>query len=153
MSPDPYLILVRYKDGLVAPLVTVPGNRWAFACKVKGESAARGCQFHVGPWLNRNLFKGLSHAIQHMFLTRKPAYPLERTLLTTGITEAVMKSRAQNGAIYATPYLEFGYQAVDFSAFRENGKSWDILTYDVPQPEGIDPLGGITVPANSTSSK
>lgn len=146
MSPTPYLILVRYKDGLVAPLVTVPGNRWAFACKVKGESAPRGCQFHVGPWDNRNLFKALSHAIQHMFLTKQPAYPVERTLLTTGITEAVMKSRAQNGTNFSTPYLEFGYQPVDFSAFRENGKSWEILNDSIPQPAGIEPLGGVSIP-------
>ena len=146
MSPTPYLILVKYKDGLVAPLVTVPGNRWAFACKVKGEAAPRGCQFHVGPWDNRNLFKALSHAIQSMFTTKKPAYPVERTLLTTGVTEAVMKSRAQDGAVFPTPYLEFGYQATDFSAFRENGKSWEILTYDVPQPAGLEPLGGVQIP-------
>lgn len=145
-TPNPYLILVRYKDGLVAPLVTVPGNHWSFACKVKGESEPRGCQFHVGPWDNRNLFKALSHAIQYLFTTGKTPYPIERTLLTTGMTEAVMKSRADNGAIFPTPYLEFGYQPVDFSAFRENGKSWDLLTYDVPQPKGIEPLGGITVP-------
>ncbi|MCA9094587.1 MAG: hypothetical protein KDA68_13965 [Planctomycetaceae bacterium] len=147
MSPSPYLILVRYKDGLTAPLVTVPGNRWAFACKVKGEAGPRGCQFHVGPWDNRNLFKALSHAIQEMFLTKKPSYPVERTLLTSGITEAVMKSRKAEGGIIPTPYLEFGYQPVDFSAFRENGKSWDILNYDVPQPPGIDPLGGIKLPS------
>ena len=146
MAPSPYLMLVRYKDGLVAPLVTVPGNRWAFACKVKGESEPRGCQFHVGPWMNRNLFKALSHAIQYMFTTKQQPYSLERTLLTTGITEAVMKSRAQNGEIIPTPYLEFGYQAKDFTAFRENGKSWDLLTYDVPEPKGLEPLGGITIP-------
>lgn len=146
MSPDPYLMLVRYKDGLLAPLVTVPGNRWAFACKLKNEAAPRGCQFHVGPWDNRNLFKALSHAIQEMFLTKKPSYPVERTLLTSGITEAVMKSRAANGEVIQTPYLEFDYQPVDFSAFRENGKSWEILNYDVPQPMGLEPLGGVKVP-------
>lgn len=146
MSESPYLILVRYKDGLVAPLVTVPGNRWAFACKVKGEPAPRGCQFHVGPWDNRNLFKALSHAIQEMFITKQPSYPVERTLLTSGMTEAVMRSRKENGAINLTPYLEFSYQPVDFARFRENGKSWDILNYDVPQPPGIEPLGGVKIP-------
>jgi len=146
MAPSPYLMLIRYRDGLIAPLVTVPGNRWAFACKFKGESAPRGCQFHVGPWDNRNLFKALSHAIQHLFLTKKLPYPLERTLLTTGMTEAIMKSRAKNGEIIPTPYLEIAYQSVDFSAFRENGKSWELLNYTVPQPTGLEPLGGITVP-------
>ena len=100
----------------------------------------------LGPWKNRNLFKALAHAIGHMFLTKHPAYPVERTLLTTGITEAVMKSRALKGVILPTPYLGFGYQPVDFSAFRENGKSWEILNDGVPEPKGIEPLGGIAVP-------
>ena len=142
-APDPYLILVRYKDGLTAPLITVPGNRWAFACRLKGEAEPRGCQFHVGPWDNRNLFKALSHAIQHMFRTGTPAYPVERTLMTTGITEAVMRSRHADGAVHPTPHLNFGYAATDFKPFREDGSSWEILTYDVPQPAGIDPLGGV----------
>ncbi len=133
-SASPYLILVHYKDGLVAPLVTVPGNHWCFACRVRGESASRGCQFDVGPWVNRNLFKALSHAIQHLFVTRQAAYPIERTLLTTGITEAVMQSRSRKGDLVPTPHLEFGYQPVDFSAFRENGDSWKILTHDIPEP-------------------
>lgn len=146
MSPNPYLILVRYKDGLTAPLITVPGNRWAFACRLQGESEPRGCQFHVGPWLNRNLFKALSHAIQTFFQTKQNPYPLERTLLTTGITEAVMQSRHQEGVIQPTPHLEFSYQPRDFSAFRENGVSWDILTYEVPEPEWLEPLGRVVVP-------
>jgi len=57
----------------------------------------------------------------------------------------VMKSRKAEGGIIPTPYLEFGYQPVDFSAFRENGKSWEILNYDVPEPRGIEPLGGVKV--------
>jgi hypothetical protein len=146
MSPQPYLILVRYKDGLTAPLVTVPGNRWACACRLKGQSEPKGCEFHVGPWLNRNLFKALSHAIQSLFLTKKTPYSIERTLLTTGITEAAMQSRHQEGRVTPTPHLEFSYRPRDFKAFRENGASWDILTEAVPEPKGLEPLGGITVP-------
>src|SRR5262249_31758674 len=146
MSPQPYLILVRYKDGLTAPLVTVPGNRWAFACRLKGQLEPQGCEFHVGPWLNRNLFKALSHAIQYLFLTKKTPYPIERTLLTTGITEADMQSRYKKGVIQPTPHLEFSYRPRDFSAFRENGASWKILTDDVPEPKGLEPMGGVTVP-------
>lgn len=145
MSPEPYLIIVRYKDGFTAPLVTVPGNRWAFAYRLKGQSKPLGCEFHVGPWVNRNLFKALSHAIQHLFLTKQPPYPIERTLLTTGMTEAVMQSRFQNGEIKLTPHLEFSYHPRDFSAFRENGASWKILTDDVPEPKGLDSFGSMLI--------
>ena len=146
MSPQPYLILVRYKDGLIAPLVTVPGNRWAFAYRLRGESRPQGFEFHVGPWINRNLFKALSHAIQHLFVTHKAPWPLERTLLTTGMTEAVMQSRHRDGAIQETPHLEFSYRPRDVSAYRENGASWKILTDAVPEPKGLEPLGGVSVP-------
>ncbi len=141
MSPQPYLILVHYKDGFTAPLITVPGNRWAFACRLKGESKPLACNFQVGPWVNRNLFKALSHAIQYMFVTKKTPYPIERTLLTTGLTEAVMQSRHRNGDIQPTPHLEFSYHPRDFTAFRENGASWKILTDEVPEPKGLDTFG------------
>lgn len=146
MAPDPYLILVHYQDGLTAPLVTVPGNRWAFACRLAGESRPVGCAFHVGPWLNRNLFKALSHAIQTFFQTKRAPYPIERTLLTTGITEAVMQSRHAGGAPWPTPHLEFAYRPRNFAAFRENGASWKILTDATPEPKGVETMGGVAFP-------
>ena len=41
----------------------------------------------------------------------------------------------------ATPELHWGYPTVDFRAMREMGDSWKILTEEIPQPEGVDPLG------------
>ena len=64
---------------------------------------------------------------------------------TPVIPEAVMQSRYRNGADVRTPHLEFTYQPIEFSAFREDGSSWDVLTYDVAQPKGIAPLGGVQV--------
>jgi len=144
-APDAYLILVRYRDGLVAPLLAVHGNRWTFACRRKGQTETQGCEFEIGPWMNRNLFKALAHAIQHFFRTKQSPYPLERNLLTTGMTEAAMLSRYRRGEIIPTPHLEFGYRPRDVSAFCENGDSWKILTDTVPEPAGIDPLGGLDI--------
>lgn len=145
-APDAYLVLIRYRDGLIAPLLAVHGNRWAFSCRVQGQSEPQGCDFEIGPWMNRNLFKALAHAIQHFFRTKKSPYPLERNLLTTGMTEAVMLSRHRKGEIQQTPHLEFSYKPRDVSVFCENGESWKILTNDVPEPSGINPQGGIDIP-------
>ena len=30
--------------------------------------------------------------------------------------------------------------------FREDGRSWDVITYDVAQPKGIDPMGEAPIP-------
>ena len=133
-------VIVRYKDGLKATMLTVGKSdmRWNFACRLEGERRPRATSLYVGPWRNRNLFKALSHAIQHHFRHRRAPYPLERTLMTTGLTEAIMKARKQTGRPLPTPHLQFAYKARNFKAMREMGASWDIVTEDVPEPRGID---------------
>src|SRR5690606_15352021 len=75
-------ILVEYRDGLKALVLKVGSSstRWDFACELEGEGGTLATTFHVGPWDNRNLFKALSHAIQSLFRTGVPPYPIERTL-------------------------------------------------------------------------
>jgi hypothetical protein len=140
---EPHGILLTYKDGFRATVLKVGRNatRWNFACRLKGERAAKALRFYVGPWRNRNLFKALSHAIQHLIHTGKPPYPVERTLLVSGVLDAAMHARAE-GKRLATPHLEFGYQPVDFRAMRETGASWQIITETTPELPGINPNGG-----------
>jgi hypothetical protein len=136
-------ILLGYKDGLRALVLKVGSSatRWGFACKVRGDPKPHATHFYVGPWRNRNLFKALSHAIQHHFRHGKAPYPVERTLLVTGVLDASMRSRAEAGKPVATPHLEFGYAARDFTAMREMGESWKVVTEDTPEPKGIDLTG------------
>lgn len=141
----PHGILLEYKDGLKATVLKIgnSGTRWNFACRLEDDPEIRATSFYVGPWNNRNLFKALSHAIQHHFVHQQAPYPVERTLLTTGILEAAMHSRVQPGRPLSTPHLEFGYQPRDFRAMREMGDTWKIITEDVPEPKGINPDGNI----------
>ena len=138
----PHGILLTYKDGFKATAVSIGGaNRWNFACRLKGQSQIRSTTFNVGPWQNRCLFKALAHAIQHHFIHGRAPYPVERTLLVTGILDASMHSRHDGGKLMQTPELEFSYQPHDFRAMREMGSSWKIITEKTPQPPGIDRLG------------
>lgn len=138
---EPHGILIRYRDGLSALAMTVGGSatRWNFACQLEGESSPRATAYYVGPWQNRNLFKALSHAIQAHVRERRPPYPVERTLLTTGVTAAAMDSRFEQGRTIETPHLAIAYSPQDFRAMREMGASWRIITEGVPEPMGIDP--------------
>jgi hypothetical protein len=68
----------------------------------------------------------LSHAIQDCFVNGRSPYPVERTLLTTGLTDAVMRSRAV-GAALDTPHLDIHYAPRDFRGMREMGESWRVL--------------------------
>jgi hypothetical protein len=136
-------VLVQYRDGMrgLALKLDSSGTHWHFACRLTGENQPKATSFYVGPWDNRNLFKALSHAIQHHFIHGQAPYPVERTLLVSGILDASMQSRQLEGQPLNTPQLEISYTPRDFQAFREMGASWKILDESVPQPPGICPNG------------
>ena len=137
-------ILVHYRDGLRAMVLCVNrggGVKWHFGCRMAGEPRLLATSAYVGPWQNRKLFKALAHAIQAHFRERRAPYPVERTLLTTGILAAAMDSRFEGGRSVDTPHLNIAYKARDFRKMREMGASWKIITEDLPEPNGIDPSG------------
>jgi hypothetical protein len=138
-----HAILIAYRDGLRAAMLKVgdSGIRWNFACQIEGEAEPRATSYYVGPWQNRNLFRALSHAIQAHFRERRAPYPVERTLLTTGMLDAAMDSRVAGGGWVETPQLGFAYAAQDFRPMREMGATWRIITDATPEPPGIEPVG------------
>jgi hypothetical protein len=56
-------------------------------------------------------FTLLVDAITKMILTGKPAWPVERTLLTSGVLDALLQSHTQGGKRIATPYLHLAYRS------------------------------------------
>lgn len=139
LETPPHGILVDYKDGLKAAVIKVGSSstRWNVACRLKGRDEVLAAQFYVGPWNNRGLFRGLAHAIQQHVVRRKAPYPVERTLLVTGVLDAAMHSRHEAGKVQSTPQLEFAYPASDFRDVREMGKTWEIIREDTPEPKGF----------------
>jgi hypothetical protein len=103
---EPALFLIEYQDGLKASVVMLNGYTAAFgfAAKLKGQERPVAAHF----WLQEpqfGHFAYLTHNIEAMFLTGKETYPPERTLLTTGILDAVMISRAELHRRLDTPWL------------------------------------------------
>ena len=137
-------MMIRYADGFKATMLRVgkSDTRWNFACRLQGERRPRATSYYVGPWENRNLFKALCHAIQTHFRKAKSPYPLERTLLTTGLIDAYMHAQQVESGLLPTPHLQFPYQPKNFNAMREMGATWMIITEETPQPEGIDTFCG-----------
>ena len=64
-----------------------------------------------------NFFSPLVNNIEKMFLTGKPTYPVERTLLTTGLTAAGVDSLHAGQVRPETPHLVFQYQPSAESTF------------------------------------
>jgi hypothetical protein len=55
-------------------------------------------------------FTYLLQGVDQMMQTGKPAWPAERTLLTSGLLDALLTSKLKGGAQLDTPQLRFSYQ-------------------------------------------
>ena len=137
----PYAISIEYRDGLRATVLRLGSSagRWNLAFRVRGDDDPHATALFNGPWGNRCLFKALSHAVQHLFVTGHEPYPADRSLLTTGAVEAVMHSWEQGGAAIKTPHLDRAYSARDWRRFRETGATWSVITRETPQPTQFAP--------------
>jgi hypothetical protein len=145
-------ILLTYADGFRGTVLQVgqSSNRWNFACRLKqtarespgptttGRDGLLATALYNGPWGNRCLFKALSHAVQHLFIHGRAAYPVERTLLVSGALDAAMTSRERKEPV-DTPELQFDYQAGDWRQFRELGESWKLITKETPEIKDFRP--------------
>jgi len=137
VSTPPRAILIDYADGVRGAALSFGGAGFSAACRLKGEQSPRATSFYWGPWGSRGFFPPLAHAIQKFFVTRTPPYPAERTLLAGGAVDAAMHSYGQGGAPIPTPHLHFGYPTVDWSAFRETGRTWQQALPGTPPPPGL----------------
>ena len=85
-------------------------DQFSFAAKLKGRSEPVATWFRLEEGKPFGHFEHLLRAIEHMFRTGQSAYPVERTLLTTGVLDRVMHSLAEGGRRYETPELNISYQ-------------------------------------------
>ncbi len=64
-----------------------------------------------------NFFSPLVNNMEQMFLTGKPTYPVERTLLTTGLDGGRRREPVRGQKKLETPHLAIRYQATRESTF------------------------------------
>ena len=84
----PVAFVLEYRDGMRAAAYMLEGqvNAWSFAAKMKGQAEPVSTCFKQGDEPGSRPFPhfdGLVHCMEEMFITGKPLYPVERTLLTT----------------------------------------------------------------------
>jgi hypothetical protein len=101
------------------------GRRRAFifAGKVAGEEKPRATHYYLQQPDPFGHFIYLVKAIESTIRTGHAAYPVERTLLTTGILDAVMTSKAEKNRRVETPHLAIKYTPTD----------WPFATDPVPK--------------------
>jgi hypothetical protein len=110
------LYLIDYRDGLRAAVAMANGlaRHFGIALKLRGQPQPVASWFQLEEVKPYGHFEYLLRAIEHMIHTGRPAYPVERTLLTTGMLDAVMHSAAEDGRALETPQLDVRYSAVNW---------------------------------------
>lgn len=114
---NPALFIVEYRDGFRGAILMLNGyvTDLAYAARVDGQVLAS--EFYC-PQTPHAHFSYLSLNIEEMFLSGIPAYPVERTLLTTGVLEAALVSRYQGHIRLETPHLDVAYTSYEQIRWR-----------------------------------
>ncbi|MCA9178578.1 MAG: hypothetical protein KDB14_29155 [Planctomycetales bacterium] len=115
---DPVQYRIQYRDGLKATMLLMNGlvGDFTFAARIKGEADPLSTLFYLPPNPNVAYSAALMENAERTFLTGKPPYPVERTLLTGGLVEANVQSLAKAARV-ETPHLDVRYQPPRESAY------------------------------------
>lgn len=107
----PVAYIIEYNDGRRATLLFVGEHvpQYLFAARLTGKAEPWAVHFVLQLGRPFGHFTPLARGIDRMFLTGRPSWPVERTLLTTGILDAALTSRFQGHKRLATPHLAIRY--------------------------------------------
>jgi hypothetical protein len=110
---DPKAVLVRYRDGLQATLLMLPGatGDYTAAVRIDNRDEVLSTKFLLPPNPNVAYSACLAHHIEQLIVTGRPNYPVERTLLVSGLLEAAHDSRVDGHRLQQTPHLAVRYHA------------------------------------------
>jgi hypothetical protein len=116
---DPVLYRFEYADGLKASMLLLNGlvNDFTFAARLQNRQEPLSTLFYLPPTPNVTYSAGLMAKAEEMFLTGKPPFPIERTLLTTGLVAAGTQSLGSGQKLLETPHLAIQYRVPEASGF------------------------------------
>lgn len=110
---NPAAYLIEHRDGLKTTLLMLDGaiKDFNFAARVKGMPKPQSTQFLLTPVPNVTYSACLVSKIEQMFATGVAPYPVERTLIVSGMLESCLTSKVQDYKRLETPHLSVKYQA------------------------------------------
>jgi hypothetical protein len=121
---DPIAYQYQHVDGLICTMLLMNGlvKDFNFAADLDGRREPFSTQMYLpmpdGRTTLADFFSPLVNNMEKMFLTRQPTYPVERTLLTTGLVAAGVESLYRHETRYETPHLAVTYQPTRESTFE-----------------------------------
>jgi len=124
LVPDPVAYNYQHRDGLRCTMLLMNGlvRDFTIAATIEGHARPFSTQMYLpmpdGRTTLASFFTPLVHNAEIMFLTGKAQYPIERTLLTSGMLIAGVDSGYNGGQRVETPNLaEVHYQPNPESTF------------------------------------
>jgi hypothetical protein len=118
---DPVAYRYEHEDGLKSTMLLMSGLVRDFNFAAQLDKGIVSTQMYLpmpdGRTTLANFFSPLVNGMEQMFLTGKPTYPVERTLLTTGLTAAGVESLYRGQTKFDTPHLSIRYQPTRESTF------------------------------------
>ena len=111
LVPTPTMYRIQYNDGLKATMLLMNGlvKDFTFAAKLKQQPEPLSTLFYLPPQPNVQYSAILMAQAEQMFLTGKSVYPVERTLLTSGVLATAVQSLTNNFQVITTPQLNVKY--------------------------------------------
>ncbi len=120
---DPIAYHYEHTDGLKSTMILFNGlvRDFNFAARLEGRDDPLSTQMYLpmppAYTTLANFFSPQVNNIEKMFLTGKPAYPVERTLLTNGLVVAGVDSLHEGHKRIETPHLNIAYLPTKESTF------------------------------------
>src|SRR5205807_1681149 len=110
--PRPTAFFIDYRDGFRATILTLnPANdEWCMGWRQADRREPRSTLFWTQETRPFGHFTFLVQGIERMIHSGRPAWPVERTLLTTGLLDALLTSRLRGGVRLETPHLAIAYR-------------------------------------------
>jgi len=127
---DGAVYLIEYRDGFKAAVAMMngyvyegDGGAFCFAAQLKDEPTPQATHFYLQQPEPFGHFAYQVKAIESLVQTGHAPYPVERTLLTTGILDAAMTSKHEQHKRIETAHLDIKYKPTD----------WPFATDPVPK--------------------
>lgn len=116
---DPIAYRIEYADGLKATLLLMNGlvTDFTVAVKFRDKREPISTLFYLPPVPNVTYSASLMSKAEQLFTTGKAPYPVERTLLTSGLVSACLQSLGTGEKRLETDHLAVRYTAPKESQF------------------------------------
>ena len=111
LAQNPAAYFIEYRDCLKATMLMLNGadTDFTFAARLKGNREIQSTQFFLSPVPNVTYSACLVNKIEQMIMTGVAPYPVERTLIVSGMLESCLTWRIKDHSRLETPHLSVTY--------------------------------------------